>query len=104
MFPGDSEGKPRPEHLQTRAEYLLKNLNKLISKSPTKTPKKKGKRDRKAKKDQPDLTEYFEEKPAKSTRKKRESKKKEKEVPVEVEEEPVQDEPDCSEIVFKKVS
>jgi len=46
--------KPKAEHLQTRAEYLLRNLAKLVSKSPEKAkraehPKKKSSRSRKKK-------------------------------------------------------
>ncbi|KAL5259223.1 hypothetical protein ACHWQZ_G009620 [Mnemiopsis leidyi] len=101
VFPSDSEGKPRQEHLQTRAEYLLKNLPKLTTKSPTKAPKKKEKREKKKKKEpDEDIREYFEEKPAKSKRTKRTKKKEEEE-----EEEPAEGKPaeaECSDVVFKK--
>ena len=102
IFPSDSEGKPRQEHLQTRAEYLLKNLPKLMTKSPTKAPKKKEKKEKKKKKEpDEDIREYFEEKPTKSKRSKRAKKKEEAE-----EEEPDEVKPaeaECSDVVFKKV-
>ena len=103
IFPADSEGKPRPEHLTTRAEYLLKNLPKLMTKSPTKAPKKKERKSRKKKKEEPeeDIREFFEEnKPTKSRRKKRTKK----EDPDEVEDVKQTEAPaECSDVVFKKV-
>eukprot|EP00116_Pleurobrachia_bachei_P005721 sb/3465983/ len=44
VFRGESEGKPKATHLETRSEYLLKNLPKLVAaKSPSKKKKKRGK-------------------------------------------------------------
>ncbi|XP_063679146.1 chromodomain-helicase-DNA-binding protein 1-like isoform X2 [Bolinopsis microptera] len=102
IFPADSEGKPRPEHLTTRAEYLLKNLPKLMTKSPTKAPKKKERKSRKKKKEEPeeDIREFFEEnKPTKSRRKKRTKKEDQDEVEeIKQTEAPAE----CSDVVFKK--
>jgi len=96
-------GKPRPEHLQTRAEYLLKNLPKLVSKSPVKQPKKKEKKEK-------DIREFYDgdedkKKSKKSSKKssksksKRGKKKKEEEGGGDSQEGP---EVEWSDAVFKK--
>ena len=64
----DGDQKPKVEHIQTRAEYLLKSLPKLVSNSPVKSGRKKRK---------PDIRTYYEDESPKATKTKKKKSKKE---------------------------